>query len=502
MQPVFPHHAQSYPPRGAIWPQFGDDVLEETLSLSEGARQSLNRKREAMNDFHKDNLQHHGLAPRGDDAPPADRPSRPPPPQLPTDHQGRDVPVPMEDDEATMITPASQPPPPPQGPASRVGQDRMRRSPGPSDLPPPDPRYPPGMPPGPRGPPGRYPRTSLAPMDADDPMGPSRYSIGDDDMLTAQGSLGKPPDFPGSGAAPLRSRESFRTPQTGPGGFPHIANPLVSGGGPPPPPGAGGVFIPHYAAGPEPVGLEIASHQGPPGDPYDAAFLQPRVRQTPYERPRVRINGKTPPPSPRASLRDEFFAAPPESMDTAASAPAAIVPMEEQNTVPKRPNEETTAGPKKKATPKAKTMSKKKKKADEIVATQSPPSLPPPPPGGASALKITQKEAEEPDVEPAASSASSSMATSSEPHYRKKEVAGGYRKKPNPDEVIDDLPAVPVKRKTEKPLEDGTPAALRPERQRPRAPQAEPDAEPNPLRVGSSSSSSAGPMIASQRRLM
>ena len=94
------------------------------------------------------------------------------------------------------------------------------------------------------------------------------------------------------------------------------------------------------------------------------------------------------------------------------------------------------------------------------------------------------------------------MATSSEPHYRKKEVAGGYRKKPNPEEVIDDLPTVPVKRKTEKPLEDGTPAALRPERQRPRAPQAEPDAEPNPLRVGSSSSSSAGPMVASQRRLM
>ena len=482
-----------------MWPQFGDKILEETLSLSEGARRSLNQKREGMREFHTENLQHHRLAPRaeptsnGEDDPPADPP---PPRSLPRDHQGRDVPVPMEDDEgATMITPASQPPPPPQGPA--ISQDRLRRPP--EQQRPPDFR-PPGMPPGPGGPPGKYPRTSLVPMDIDDPMGPSRYSIGDDEMLTAQGSLGKPPDFPGSGAAPLRSREYFRTPQTGAGSLPHVANPLVSGGGggPPPPPGAGGVLIPHYAAGPEPVGMEIVSNQGPPGDPYDAAFLQPRVRQTPYERPRMRINGKTPPPSPRASLRDEFFTAPPESMDTAASAPAAIVPMEEQNTVPKRPNEETTAGPKKKATPKAKTSSKKKKKGDEVVATQSPPSLPPPPPGGASALKVTQKEVEEPDVEPA-SSASSSRASGSEPHYKQKE---GYRKKPNPEEVIDDLPAVPVKRKTEKPLDDGTPAALRPDTRRPRAPAAEPDAEPNPLRVGGSSSSSSGPAVASQRRLM
>ena len=130
-------------------------------------------------------------------------------------------------------------------------------------------------------------------------------------------------------------------------------------------------MIPAYAAGPAPVGLEIASHQGPPGDPYDPAFLQPRVRQTPYERPRMRINGKTPPPSPRASLRDEFFIAPPENMDTAASEPAAITPMEEQNTVPKRPIEDAKAEPKKKATPKAKETSKKKKKGKhEVVATQ------------------------------------------------------------------------------------------------------------------------------------
>ena len=52
MQPVFPYQAETYPPRGQIWPQFGDDVLEETLSLSEGARQSLSKKRQGMSDLH------------------------------------------------------------------------------------------------------------------------------------------------------------------------------------------------------------------------------------------------------------------------------------------------------------------------------------------------------------------------------------------------------------------------------------------------------------------
>jgi hypothetical protein len=56
--------------------------------------------------------------------------------------------------------------------------------------------------------------------------------------------------------------------------------------------------------------------------------------------------------------------------------------------------------------------------------------------------------------------------------------------------MIDDLPAVPVKRKGEKPLEEGIPDALRPERQRPRAPLAEPDPEANPMQSSSSSSSS------------
>jgi len=35
----------------------------------------------------------------------------------------------------------------------------------------------------------------------------NRYNIGEDDAVTMQGNLGKPPDFPGSGAAALRNRE-------------------------------------------------------------------------------------------------------------------------------------------------------------------------------------------------------------------------------------------------------------------------------------------------------
>jgi hypothetical protein len=104
-------------------------------------------------------------------------------------------------------------------------------------------------------------------------------------------------------------------------------------------------------------------------------------------------------------------------------------------------------------------------------------------------------------MEPA--SASSANAPTSVPHYRQKEgsTSSSSRRKPPPGGEIDDLPAVPVKRKTDKPLDDDTPAALRPERQRPRAPQAEPDAEPTPLRP-SSSSSSKGPSVASQGRLL
>jgi hypothetical protein len=435
MQPVFPYQAETYPPRGQIWPQFGDDVLEETLSLSEGARQSLSKKRQGMSDFHTENLQYHGLAPR----PTAEETPLPP--------DGRDVPVPMDDDDVQMTVPSSQPPPPPQGPNRRFPQNRLQRPPAQGTVD--GPSFP-GLPPGPGGPPGRFPYTSRVPLDADVDM-VNRYNIGEDDAVTVQGGLGKPPDFPGSGAAALRNREYFRTPQTGPGGLPDVANPLSSGGGPPPPPAAGAVLIPHYAAGPDPAEMYY-----PPGDAPGPAFPGARIRATPYDQPpRKRIVGKQP------SLRDEFFA---EGMDTAPSAPAAITPMEEQNTGVKRGKEESK---------------KKSKKKKEEVAAQSPPSLPPPPPGGAAALKAP-REVAEPDVEPASGSATN--APTSVPHYRPK---GGRKAAPD----IDDLPSVPTKRGAEKPLEDGTPAVLRPEAQRRRAPAPEPDSEPSPLNPSSSSSS-------------
>jgi len=365
-----------------------------------------------------------------------------------------------------MTVPATQPPPPPDGP--RVAQDRLREPPR-QTLP--VAPSPPKLPPGP-------PDTGKRPI--------PHFYMGDaeEQRPEVQSGLGKPPDFPGSGASTATriQRESFRNTQPGPGKVnwrnPEDVVQVISSGGPPPAPGAGGVLIPARATPGEPLGQEVAPHQGP--DPSSGpAFLEPRVRPSPYGPSRTRINGKTPP-----SLKDEFFAAPPEQMDTAASAPAAIVPMEEQNTGVKRSKE--AAAPKSKA--------KAKKKKDEIVATQSPPSLPPPPPGGAAALRAT----EEPDVEPA--SASSANAPTSVPHYRQKEgsAPSGSRKKPPPGggEMIDDLPAVPVKRKGEKPLEEGIPDVLRPERQRPRAPLAEPDSEPNPLQASSSSSSSS-----SSRRL-
>ena len=60
-----------------MWPQFDEGVLEETLSLSEAARQSLNRKRETMKDFHKDILEHHGLAPKSEPAAAMQEPAGP-----------------------------------------------------------------------------------------------------------------------------------------------------------------------------------------------------------------------------------------------------------------------------------------------------------------------------------------------------------------------------------------------------------------------------------------
>ena len=69
MQPLLPYRPERYPPRGRIWPQFGDEVLEDTLSLGEGMRQSLQKKKEGMSQWHQENLEHHGLAPKPDPAP-------------------------------------------------------------------------------------------------------------------------------------------------------------------------------------------------------------------------------------------------------------------------------------------------------------------------------------------------------------------------------------------------------------------------------------------------
>jgi hypothetical protein len=215
--------------------------------------------------------------------------------------------------------------------------------------------------------------------------------------------------------------------------------------------------------------MEESSYSYPPGDMPGPAAPPTRARATPYDAVRTRLTGKQP-----SSMWDEFLASG-SGMDDAPSAPAAIVPMEEANTGTKR------------ATEKAEGSKKKKKGKEEVVTAQSPPSLPPPPPGGAAILRGK----EEPDVEPA--SGSSANAPTSVPHYRQKEApaSSGSRKPPADGAAAVVAPSVPVKRKPEKPLEDGTPAALRPEVSRPRAPAAEPDAEPIPLNPSSSSSSSS-----------
>ena len=53
MQPVYPYRAQSYPPRGGMWPTFGDDVLAKTLTVTEEAHHYLNEKRKMLNDFYR-----------------------------------------------------------------------------------------------------------------------------------------------------------------------------------------------------------------------------------------------------------------------------------------------------------------------------------------------------------------------------------------------------------------------------------------------------------------
>ena len=111
MQALLPYRPESYPPKGRIWPQFGDDVLEHTLSLGDGMRQSLQRKKEGMMQWHQDNLVHHGLAPKPDPA---------------------DVPVPADDEPLEDPVPQyTQPPPdPPQGPNRRYPQNKLPRARG------------------------------------------------------------------------------------------------------------------------------------------------------------------------------------------------------------------------------------------------------------------------------------------------------------------------------------------------------------------------------------
>jgi hypothetical protein len=209
MQPVFPYRPESYPPKGRIWPQFGDDVLEETLSMSEGARQSLNKKKEQMGDWHKENLQHHGLSPKPEDVPtPAGGP--PPPPDAPQyreEHawpdelyssvrRPEDTPTP---DDGAYLQPPHDPGDPPEPPARQYGLPRIRPHPG--QLQPAAPS-PPNLPPGP-------PNTGRRPI--------AFHYMGDGEAQRpdVQAGLGRPPDFPGSGGAAFRNREYFRTTQPG-----------------------------------------------------------------------------------------------------------------------------------------------------------------------------------------------------------------------------------------------------------------------------------------------
>lgn len=75
-----------------MWPQFGDEIVEDTVSISEGARQSLARKREVMSEFHNENLRHYGMAPREDRQPPLQDPSPAEALEMRTNDRGDDPP--------------------------------------------------------------------------------------------------------------------------------------------------------------------------------------------------------------------------------------------------------------------------------------------------------------------------------------------------------------------------------------------------------------------------
>ena len=180
MQPVFAYRQQSYPPRGPRWPQFGDEVLEDTLSVSEGAHRALSEKRQSMNDFHKENLVYHGLAHPMEE----DRPEAPPPPEEP----GPQAP--------------DQRPPGSQAPSFKR----------------------PDLGPGPRGPQEFY-IGGDGPEPAEHPDHPMEPAAG------IQSNLGHPPDFPGGAA-----RRTPRDTQAGPGGSMNPDVEMMSPSKPSPPP--------------------------------------------------------------------------------------------------------------------------------------------------------------------------------------------------------------------------------------------------------------------------
>ena len=61
MQPVLRYQAGTYPPRGAVWPQF-----DERLRITEMLHHTLSHKRDGKAEMHSERLQYHGLAPKAE----------------------------------------------------------------------------------------------------------------------------------------------------------------------------------------------------------------------------------------------------------------------------------------------------------------------------------------------------------------------------------------------------------------------------------------------------